>query len=240
MEVSQLIFNPNSANPKALQTFYADVIGLDPNPQMGDGALLAAGTPFIVDGHSDLTGPTKEPPRTMANFAVDDLVAETQRLEALGVEFLVRRGPPAPQEIAFATFIDPDGGYGQIFQMDGAPAGTRMFAVSRNTEDPEGMRAFYRDVVGLSEGPVEVGSPFMVGGAALYISPHSEITGKAQEPARVLLNFMVADLAAEQRRIESHGVEFIRTAGREPWGGVISTFPDPDGNYLQLIEFRPE
>lgn len=207
---------------------------------MGDTALMAAGTPFIVDGHSDLAGPTKEPPRTMANFAVDDLVAETERLEALGVEFLVRRGPPAPQEIAFATFIDPDGGYGQIFQMDGALAGTRMFAVSRNTDDPERMRTFYRDIVGLSEGPAELGSPFMVGGTTLNISPHSEVSGSAKEPARVLLNFMVADLAAEQRRIESHGVEFIRTAGREPWGGVISTFPDPDGNYLQLIEFRPE
>lgn len=33
---------------------------------------------------------------------------------------------------------------------------------------------------------------------------------------------------------------FIRTAGREPWGGVISTFADADGNYCQLIEFRPQ
>lgn len=240
MEVSQLIFNPNSANPKALHAFYADVIRLDPNPQMGDDALMAAGTPFIVDGHSDLSGPTKEPPRTMANFAVDDLVAETDRLEAAGVKILVRRGPPAPQEIAFATFIDPDGGYGQIFQVDGAPAGTRMFAVSRQSEDPDRMKTFYRDVVGLSDGLPELGNPFMAGGTPIYISPHSEVSGNAREPARVLLNFFVADLAAEQRRIESHGVEFIRTAGREPWGGVISTFSDPDGNYLQLIEFRPE
>lgn len=239
MEVSQLIFNPNSANPEALHAFYRDIIRLDPNPGMGEEALMAAGTPFIVDGHSDLSGPTQEPPRTMANFAVDDLVAETDRLEAAGVKILVRRGPPVPGEIAFATFIDPDGGYGQIFQMDGAPAGTRMFVVSRNTGDLDRMRAFYRDVVGLTEGPPELGSPFMVAGTSLYISPHSEISGKAKEPARVLLNFFVADLAAEQRRIESHGVEFIRTAGREPWGGVISTFPDPDGNYLQLVEFHP-
>lgn len=240
MEVSQIIFNPNSANPKALQAFYADVIRLDRNPQMGDGALMAAGTPFIVDGHSDLSGPTKEPPRTMANFAVDDLVAETGRLEAAGVKFLVRRGPPVPGEIAFATFIDPDGGYGQIFQADGAPTGTRMFVVSRQSEDPDRMRTFYRDVVGLSEGPPELGSPFTAGGVHIYISPHSEVSGNAREPARTLLNFVVANLSAEQRRIESHGVEFIRTAGREPWGGVISTFPDPDGNYLQLIEFRTE
>ena len=49
----------------------------------------------------------------------------------------------------------------------------------------------------------------------------------------------VADLAAEQKRIEGQGVKFIRSAGREEWGGVISTFADPDENYLQLIEFQP-
>ena len=49
----------------------------------------------------------------------------------------------------------------------------------------------------------------------------------------------VDDLNAEQSRLESAGVEFIRTAGKEEWGGVISTFVDPDGNYGQLIEFTP-
>ena len=56
----------------------------------------------------------------------------------------------------------------------------------------------------------------------------------------MLLNFMVDDLAAEQKRLEAQGVKFIRTAGKEYWGGVISTFVDPDGNYPQLIEFKPQ
>jgi predicted enzyme related to lactoylglutathione lyase len=54
----------------------------------------------------------------------------------------------------------------------------------------------------------------------------------------MLLDFFVDDLAAEQKRLEAAGVKFIRTAGKEPWGGVISTFLDPDGNYCQLIEFK--
>jgi len=56
----------------------------------------------------------------------------------------------------------------------------------------------------------------------------------------MLLNFFVEDLAAEQARLEGHGVEFVRKAGKEYWGGVISTFVDPDGNYCQLIEYQPE
>ena len=81
---------------------------------------------------------------------------------------------------------------------------------------------------------------FDVAGAALLVDGHSEVHGPAKEPQRVLINFFVADLAAEQGRLEGLGVEFIRTAGREFWGGVISTFLDPDGNYCQLIEFSPE
>ena len=47
------------------------------------------------------------------------------------------------------------------------------------------------------------------------------------------------DLASEQSRLEAKGVPFIRNAEREYWGGVISTFLDPDGNYLQMIEYKP-
>ena len=50
---------------------------------------------------------------------------------------------------------------------------------------------------------------------------------------------MVEDSVAEQTRIEAQGVVFSRTRGEEPWGGIISTFQDPDGNPIQLIEFHP-
>jgi predicted enzyme related to lactoylglutathione lyase len=72
------------------------------------------------------------------------------------------------------------------------------------------------------------------------IDGRSETTGDVKEPQRVLLNFFVEDLAAEQKRLEVEGVKFIRTADQEFWGGVISTFVDPDGNYAQLIESLPE
>ena len=80
----------------------------------------------------------------------------------------------------------------------------------------------------------------MAGQTPFLIDRHSEIAGETKEPARVLVNLFVADVAAEQKRLESVGVKFIRSAGREFLGGVISTFLDPDGNYCQIIEFRPE
>ena len=65
---------------------------------------------------------------------------------------------------------------------------------------------------------------------------HSQ--GKAKEPTRVLLTFTVADAVAEETRLRAAGVEFIRPATKEPWGGLVATFADPDGNYCQLVQFR--
>ena len=114
------------------------------------------------------------------------------------------------------------------------------FLVNLTSENPEQMKAFYGDIVGLSKNPDMGDGAFHAGGAIIAIDGHSETKGPAKEPQRVLIDFFVDDLAAEQARLEGAGVKFIRSAGKEYWGGTISTFLDPDGNYCQLIEYRPE
>ena len=109
------------------------------------------------------------------------------------------------------------------------------------TEKPHELLAFYRDVVGL---PVVEG----MGDHALRLGPsgvlflvdHSEVRGRTPEPARAIIDLHVSDLDAQQERLEAAGVKFLRSKGVEYWGGVISTFEDPDGNRIQMIEFRPE
>ncbi len=114
-----------------------------------------------------------------------------------------------------------------------------QFILNVTSEQPERLGAFYRDVVKLEPNPQVGEHAFLIGGATFVIDGHSETKGSAKEPHRVLLNFMVDDIAAEQDRLEAEGVAFIRKQGREYWGGVISTFVDPDGNYAQLMEFKP-
>jgi predicted enzyme related to lactoylglutathione lyase len=117
----------------------------------------------------------------------------------------------------------------------------QLLIVNVNSPDPQALLRFYRDVVGLPPHPDDSReSTLMAGGAEIVFDNHSAVSGPSQQPERLLLNFFVADLAAEQARMEAQGVRFIRSAGREEWGGVISTFVDPDGNYAQLIEFRAE
>ena len=112
--------------------------------------------------------------------------------------------------------------------------------INLTSEEPERLKAFYRDMVGLPPNPDMGESAFHAGGAVIGIDGHSDTKGTAKEPQRVLLDFFVDDLKAEQSRLEGLGVKFIRKEGKEYWGGIISTFLDPDGNYCQLIEYKPQ
>lgn len=114
-----------------------------------------------------------------------------------------------------------------------------QFLFNVNSENPERLKQFYRDVVGLTPNPEMGERALMAGQTPFLIDGHPDVHGAAKEAPRMLLNFMVDDLAGEQKRLEAAGVKFIRSAGKEPWGGIISTFVDPDGNYGQLIEYKP-
>lgn len=116
-----------------------------------------------------------------------------------------------------------------------------QFVVIIHSENPERLIEFYRDVVGLAPAFDVVPGAFMAGSSSfvsMIIEPHSEVSGRSQEPHRVLLNFVVGDAHEEQRRLKGAGVEFVRDATMEPGAGIFATFPDPDGNYCQLIELR--
>jgi predicted enzyme related to lactoylglutathione lyase len=107
--------------------------------------------------------------------------------------------------------------------------------------DPANLLAFYRDVVqlrpeeGMGEEALSLGPS-----TVLFVVDHSQVTGPTKEPARAIIDLHLEGLDAEQARLEAAGVRFTRSKGIEYWGGVISTFNDPDGNTVQLIEFRPE
>lgn len=104
-----------------------------------------------------------------------------------------------------------------------------------HSEQPDRLISFYQDVVGL-ETNFDLPLAFNVGGARVIVEPHSAVRGPAKEPERVMLNFVVADAAAEQGRLIGQGVTFTRQAYEEPGVGLFATFRDPDGNYCQLIE----
>ena len=98
---------------------------------------------------------------------------------------------------------------------------------------------FYRDVIGL---PLAVDTPgFAVlgnpRGPAVSLGTHSEVRGKNADPARHMVGLETDDIQADFQRLKSKGVEFIEEP--EVFDNVtVATFKDPEGNYLQLVQFK--
>jgi len=97
---------------------------------------------------------------------------------------------------------------------------------------------FYRDVLGLTvaiDGPefVVFGDPR---GPAVTLGTHSEVKGNNQDPARHMVGLATDDVQGDYERLKSQGVEFL--AEPEKFDNVtVATFKDPEGNYVQLIQF---
>lgn len=113
------------------------------------------------------------------------------------------------------------------------------FIVTIGSEDPDRLRDFYADVVGLSPMFEMTPGAFGLPGSempVLIVEPHDQVHGRSPEPQRVLLNFLVEDMASEVARIESQGVGFERAPYEEASVGLFATFSDPDGNLCQLVQ----
>ncbi|MEO8539963.1 MAG: VOC family protein [bacterium] len=108
------------------------------------------------------------------------------------------------------------------------------------SSEPDRLRDFYRDIVQLAPDEMGDGSFKLGAGGTLFVVDHSEVSGATKERARAIIDLHITDIDGEHARLEAAGVNFTRCKGLEWWGGVISTFGDPDGNTIQLIQFKPE
>ena len=48
------------------------------------------------------------------------------------------------------------------------------------------------------------------------------------------IGFMAQDINVEYERLKSAGVEFEMPPTKQPWGGILALFKDPDGNIFYL------
>ena len=107
------------------------------------------------------------------------------------------------------------------------------------TDQPAALAHFYGDVLGLPRRTKSHDPVFEVAGSYIRILDHSGVRGASADPARMQINLFVDDVRAEWRRLSGQGVVFVREPQAEPWGGLVATMTDPDGNYVQILEFKP-
>lgn len=100
------------------------------------------------------------------------------------------------------------------------------------------MRDFYVDALGLSPRSDRPGFVnFELGARRLTITLHDGVQGPTREPVRLMVNFETDDIHRAFERLVDHGAPAIRRPSEEPWGGLVATTADPDGNVIQLMEF---
>ena len=116
----------------------------------------------------------------------------------------------------------------------------RLYAVRVFSIRWEESLAFYRDVLGF---PVffadsDLGwAQFELGGAYLGLEraqPDEEESGE-YVGRFVGVSIEVDDINALYDRLVARGVEFLGPPARQPWGGTLAHFKDPDGNVLTLL-----
>ena len=108
------------------------------------------------------------------------------------------------------------------------------------SEDSKRLADFYTNVLGAPNPEWSDDANgwfgFQAGAGSLVVGPHSEVSGRSQQPGRIMLTFSTADVKAEFERIKALGADVVA----EPYepggsGGMqMCTFADPDGNYFQL------
>ena len=78
---------------------------------------------------------------------------------------------------------------------------------------------------------------WLLGGGAVTVGPHSEVSGSNPQPGRLIWNIESDDVQRDFERFKAAGATVIR----EPYGfegapgSLIATFADPDDNYFQLM-----
>jgi predicted enzyme related to lactoylglutathione lyase len=109
------------------------------------------------------------------------------------------------------------------------------------SEDLNNLLPFYRDVLGLkvvheSDGFVVLGDDTQ--SATLGLGTHSEVHGRNSDPARHMIGLECDNLIADWKRLKEAGVQFIEDPAEYGSDMSIATLKDPEGNLVQLWQYR--
>jgi len=116
----------------------------------------------------------------------------------------------------------------------------RLYAIRIFAIDWETVAGFYRDTLAL---PVKFSDPdtgwaeFDVGGPSLAVErTDPEDAEREGLTGRFLgVSLSVEDIDRVYEQLLEEGVHFVGPPARQPWGGVLAHFEDPEGNVITLV-----
>jgi predicted enzyme related to lactoylglutathione lyase len=115
---------------------------------------------------------------------------------------------------------------------------TTLGSILIGSADPDRLRAWYLEAFGMTAnefGVLGFGSD-AEGAGAILVNARDDVAATTPEPGRHILNFHVDDAHAAAARLTAMGVSWlVEIEDRGP--GIFGTIVDPDGNYVQIIQF---
>jgi predicted enzyme related to lactoylglutathione lyase len=102
--------------------------------------------------------------------------------------------------------------------------------------DPQRLAEYYTKLFGKPAMEDSGYTGWQIGNGFVAVGPHSEVSGKNQQPGRLIWNIESADVKGDFDRMKAAGAIVVR----EPYefegapGSAIATLADPDDNYFQL------
>ena len=101
-------------------------------------------------------------------------------------------------------------------------------------------RRFYADTLGLPEMLATDAVAMFDTGQAKLIVEHVD-PGDPEAAGLVgrftAFSFTVANMETALTDLRGRSIEWLGAPERQPWGGILSHFKDPDGNVLTLVEY---
>ena len=112
----------------------------------------------------------------------------------------------------------------------------RIGYVNLYVHDPELEVAFFRDVVGLEVRFSDPSFHFTQFDAGIGFAVAGGKPAPEGPPADRLsgIGFVVDDVDAKAAEMKAKGARFTLEPGRQPWGGYMAMFADPEGNVFYL------
>lgn len=102
--------------------------------------------------------------------------------------------------------------------------------------DPDRLKSWYVDGF---QARVDGYGNLDLGDFGLVIEKRDDVAPKTVEPGRFVINFAVEDIEAAAAHLRSCDVEWL-VEPEDRGVGWFATLVDPDGNYVQLIQMKPE
>ncbi|MEM8503580.1 MAG: VOC family protein [Cyanobacteria bacterium P01_D01_bin.1] len=103
-------------------------------------------------------------------------------------------------------------------------------------------KPFYQDLLGLDlevDGLEEGYLVFRSGSMSMVVENSEatdDTTGELLVGRLTGLSFKVSDILESYNKLVDAGVEFLDSPEKQPWGGLIAAFKDPDNNILTLVQ----